>query len=77
MAGNLAEWVEDCWHDTYSGRPEGAGPWTLSAERNCERVIRGGSWAGDINNLRVASRVKLRDDRFGFNIGFRIARDLQ
>lgn len=76
-AGNLAEWVQDCWHDTYHGRPEGAQAWTLSTEQNCERVIRGGSWAGDIDNLRSAARVKLRDDRFGFNIGFRIARDLE
>ena len=26
-AGNVAEWVADCWHDTYNGAPTDAGVW--------------------------------------------------
>ena len=76
MAGNLAEWVEDCWHDNYEARPVGSKAWVESDELRCERVIRGGSWIGETDNLRSSARSKLKDDRFGFNIGFRVARDL-
>jgi formylglycine-generating enzyme required for sulfatase activity len=76
ISGNLAEWVEDCWHESYHGRPTDASAWIKGADPNCERVIRGGSWAGELDHLRAASRVKLQDDLFGFNIGFRVARDL-
>ncbi|WP_419906819.1 SUMF1/EgtB/PvdO family nonheme iron enzyme [Hoeflea sp.] len=75
-AGNLAEWVEDCWHDSYHQRPQNQDPWLSSEDTSCERVIRGGSWFGEIDHLRSAARVSLREDQFGFNIGFRIARDL-
>jgi formylglycine-generating enzyme required for sulfatase activity len=26
--GNVYEWVEDCWHDTYNGAPAGSSAWT-------------------------------------------------
>ena len=43
MAGNVAEWVEDCWHDGYAGAPDDGGAWT---DGGCRwRVARGGSWA--------------------------------
>ena len=75
-AGNLAEWVADCWHDSHRGRPENAGPWVRSADKECQRVIKGGSWYGNPDNLRIAARTKLHAHLFGFNIGFRVARDL-
>ncbi|MEM8813085.1 MAG: SUMF1/EgtB/PvdO family nonheme iron enzyme [Pseudomonadota bacterium] len=76
MAGNMAEWVQDCWHDDYGGRPRDQRAWQSAADRNCDRVIRGGSWFGLIDNLRPTARVKLGADLFGFNVGFRVARDL-
>ena len=76
MAGNVAEWVEDCWHDSYHGRPTGAEAWVTGVEMPCDRVIRGGSWSGVTDNLRNAARSNLDPDLFGFNIGFRVARDL-
>ncbi len=40
MSGNVAEWVEDCWHDSYEGAPSDGSAWTSG---NCEkRVVRGG-----------------------------------
>lgn len=75
-AGNVAEWVEDCWHDSHEGRPEDASAWTTGAGSECDRVLKGGSWFGEVDNLRPAARIRLKDDLFGFNIGFRIARDL-
>lgn len=76
VAGNVAEWVEDCWHDNHEGRPRDYSAWTNDAGRSCDRVIKGGSWFGVPDNLRPSARVKLEPDAFGFNIGFRVARDL-
>ena len=42
MHGNLWEWVQDCWNDSYQGAPTDGSAWTSG---NCEkRVLRGGSW---------------------------------
>jgi formylglycine-generating enzyme required for sulfatase activity len=27
MAGNAAEWVEDCWNESYKGAPSNGSPW--------------------------------------------------
>ena len=44
MHGNVWEWVEDCWHDSYEGAPEDGRPWWLVRQRVRPRVLRGGSW---------------------------------
>ncbi|MDA7425300.1 SUMF1/EgtB/PvdO family nonheme iron enzyme [Thalassococcus lentus] len=77
-AGNVSEWVADCWHGSHRDRPDniGAGPWVSDAPRNCDRVLKGGSWIGDIDLLRPAARVPLAPDVLGYNIGMRVARDL-
>ena len=42
MHGNVWEWVEDCWNDSYAGAPSDGRAWTSG---DCSRrVIRGGSW---------------------------------
>jgi formylglycine-generating enzyme required for sulfatase activity/uncharacterized caspase-like protein len=40
--GNVYDWAEDCWHDTYSGAPADGSPWTSAECRS--RVLRNGSW---------------------------------
>ena len=76
MHGNVWEWVEDCWHETYVGAPADGSAWTAGG--NCGlRVLRGGSWLGDPRDLRAASRYG--DDAGGRNydiFGFRVARTL-
>ena len=43
MAGNVWEWVEDCWHENYARAPSDGTAWTSGG--NCgRRVLRGGSW---------------------------------
>ncbi|MEO0866658.1 MAG: SUMF1/EgtB/PvdO family nonheme iron enzyme, partial [Pseudomonadota bacterium] len=77
IAGNVAEWVEDCWHDSHENRPAGARAWVSGAEETrCARVIKGGSWMGQSDNLRPGARVRADEEVFGLNIGFRVARDL-
>lgn len=45
MAGNMWEWVEDDWHDSYDdpSRPDDGSAW-VDAERSENRVIRGASF---------------------------------
>ena len=41
-AGNVYEWVADCWHDNYQGATNDGSVW---AGGDCDRhVVRGGSW---------------------------------
>lgn len=77
-AGNVSEWVADCWHESHEGRPVeiGAGAWVTEAPQSCNRVLKGGSWIGHIDLLRPAARVGLAPEVRGFNIGLRVARDI-
>jgi len=73
--GNVWEWVEDCWHNSYSGAPTDGSAWTTGCSGNY-RVLRGGSWDFDPASLRSAYRNwYARDIRHGF-IGLRLARTL-
>jgi formylglycine-generating enzyme required for sulfatase activity len=45
MHGNVWEWCEDHWHDTYDFAPEDDQPWLIPAAGNdSKRLLRGGSW---------------------------------
>ena len=74
MHGNLWEWVQDCWNDSYEGAPTDGSAWTSG---DCEtRVLRGGSWDSGPVYLRAANRD---GDSTGVRsnfIGFRVARTL-
>ena len=72
--GNVWEWVEDCWNDSYRGAPSDGSAWESG---NCgRRVVRGGSWDGAPWNLRSANRVWYSTGDRIDDVGFRIARTL-
>ena len=74
MHGNVWEWVEDCWNDSYAGAPADGSAWLRG---NCGvRVLRGGSWFNIPSYLRAANRIRVATGSRGFNIGFRVARTL-
>ena len=74
MLGNVWEWVEDCWNDSYAGAPAGRRAWESG---NCSRrVLRGGSWFSIPNFLRSASRLGFETGNRSYNFGFRVARTL-
>jgi formylglycine-generating enzyme required for sulfatase activity len=73
MTGNAAEWVEDCWNDTYRGAPTDGSAWTKPQCR--ERVLRGGSFNNDPRYLRSAARFKYDHDVRFYTNGFRIVRE--
>ena len=73
MAGNAAEWVEDCWNDNYRGAPTDGSAWTKPQCR--ERVLRGGSFNNDPRYLRSAARFKYDQNVRFYTNGFRVVRD--
>ncbi len=73
MHGNVWEWVEDCWHDSYSGAPTNGGPWTTGGDCS-RRVLRGGSWLDAPRGVRAAHRLGNGPDYRGYDLGFRVAR---
>ena len=75
--GNVWEWVEDCWHDSYVGAPTNGRAWTMGEEYCGLRVLRGGSWISGPRVLRAANRSRNDAGEPGnFSVGFRVARTL-
>ena len=75
--GNLWEFVQDCWHETYEGAPRDGRPWMQADGGDCTKaVIRGGGGEGAPSGLRSAVRDWMRRDIARPEIGFRVARDL-
>lgn len=72
--GNVWEWVQDCYADSYAGaRTDGS----ARSSSGCSlRVLRGGSWSSDPGLLRSAGRNWLRPDLRVNYSGFRLARTL-
>jgi formylglycine-generating enzyme required for sulfatase activity len=77
-AGNVWEWVEDCWHNNYYGAPADGSAWLEPGGKDCgQRVMRGGSYFSGPAHLRTSyRRPDLVTHRFQL-IGFRLARDLE
>jgi len=75
VAGNVREWVADCWHDSYDDAPADGSPWMTGGD--CiRRVVRGGSWRDGADALRAAWRTGLAAGLRRDANGFRLARDL-
>jgi formylglycine-generating enzyme required for sulfatase activity len=76
MHGNVWEWVQDCWRDSYLGAPiDGSG---VTSGDCAYRVQRGGSWLYFPGYVRSAFRagVMYPPSSGDSNIGFRVARTL-
>jgi formylglycine-generating enzyme required for sulfatase activity len=74
-SGNVAEWVEDCWHDDYHGAPTDGSAWS---QPQCQlRVLRGGAFDSDGVYVSSASRFRYDYDVPYSANGFRIVRELR
>lgn len=75
MHGNVWEWTEDCWNETYAGAPSDGSPWRSGS---CNlRVLRDSEiyWDGQ-KTVRSAARDGINTSRRLDYIGFRVARGL-
>jgi formylglycine-generating enzyme required for sulfatase activity len=75
MHGNVLEWVEDCYHDSYQGAPTDGSPWTT---KYCGSAItrNGDARSGPIS-LRSARRSSESIDKRYEELGFRVGRTLE
>lgn len=74
MLGNVAEWVEDCWHADYVNAPVDGGPWSNTG---CTaRELRGGSWFTTPKYVRLPQRNRFEDTYRSSSIGFRVVRTI-
>lgn len=73
MAGNVQEWITDCYHDNYEGAPVDGSAWVRP---HCtQRVVRGGGYTSPLDTLRSAKRGQLDQDTRLDNLGFRVVRE--
>jgi len=74
MHGNVWEWVQDCYRDSYRGAPTDG---SAVAGRDCElRILRGGSWNYLPQLLRSAYRYATAPEVRLDMVGLRVARPL-
>jgi formylglycine-generating enzyme required for sulfatase activity len=74
MAGDVWQWVEDCYSPNYDRAPtDGSAP----TRQDCtDRVVRGGSWNLGPEYVRSAIRFRYPPTYQSPNRGFRLARSL-
>ena len=74
VLGNVWEWTEDCWNESYTGAPSDGSAWESG---DCSRrVLRGGSWLDEPRDLRSALRFRSPTGIRYNDLGFRVARTL-
>lgn len=71
-SGNVWEWVQDCYVNSYAGAPVNESALERS---NCKRVLRGASWDDGPVGLRSADRGRNTRAFRSSLIGFRLALD--
>jgi formylglycine-generating enzyme required for sulfatase activity len=76
MHGNVWEWVQDCYFINYIPAPADGSAFDPPPGCN-QRVLRGGSWDYEPNDIRSAARYKLLAGRRLEETGLRVARSLE
>ena len=72
--GNVFEWVEDCWNDSFARAPTDGSAWITG---DCtQRVQRGGAWGYPRTYLRIAVRGRQAQNYRYVNAGVRVAREI-
>ena len=69
MSGNVFEWCQDWYDNTYYGSSPSSNP--MGPDSGTSRVIRGGCWYSTVGACRVSYRGSSSGSGYGF--GFRLA----
>jgi formylglycine-generating enzyme required for sulfatase activity len=75
MHGNVWEWVEDDYHNSYGGAPADGQAW-VDNPRGSARVLRGGCWDSVARNYRSATRRDRWPESRDYFVGFRLSRSV-
>jgi formylglycine-generating enzyme required for sulfatase activity len=74
MSGNVWEWCEDNWHDSYAGAPNDGSVWIENGNNN-RSPLRGGSCCSYPYYCRSAFRLDYYRRAYDYDIGFRVVCD--
>jgi len=69
MHGNVYEWCQDWYHDSYNGAPTDGSAWLTGGD---EKVIRGGAAGSNAGNVRSAVRHNMAPGKRTGSLGFRV-----
>ncbi len=76
-AGNVSEWCQDVFHDSYAGAPADGSAWETGGDPEI-RVYRGGAYDNDAASCRSAMRLAAeRKNNRNSRIGFRVVVEAQ
>jgi formylglycine-generating enzyme required for sulfatase activity len=76
-AGNVAERVQDCWHENYEGAPTDGSAWEERNGGDCgRRMARGGNWFRAHDWARSSHRFSNRPSFSGRALGIRLVREI-
>jgi formylglycine-generating enzyme required for sulfatase activity len=76
MHGNVLEWCEDSWHESYEGAPKDGSSWGGdNTDSSQAKIVRGGGWDATTWYCRSAVRLWTLPDVKGSMIGFRVVCD--
>ncbi|WP_414575636.1 SUMF1/EgtB/PvdO family nonheme iron enzyme [Anabaena sp. CCY 9402-a] len=71
MCGNVWEWCQDVYNDSYQGAPIDGSAWLTGSSNNI-KILRGSGWIGDARNCRSADRNGIAGETPNSNVGFRV-----
>src|SRR5262245_10361494 len=74
LHGNVWEWCEDDWHDSYNGAPTDGRAWVDISGRASYRVVRGGGWGGSAVYCRSVARDDYSPGLRASYLGFRLSK---
>ncbi|MDM8531743.1 SUMF1/EgtB/PvdO family nonheme iron enzyme [Anaerolineales bacterium HSG25] len=74
MAGNVWEWVQDCYDESYYSSSPSRNPINNSCSNSEKKVLRGGSWYNLDSSVRAANRVRRDPANTSYLDGFRCLR---
>jgi formylglycine-generating enzyme required for sulfatase activity len=69
--GNVWEWVEDVYHESYRGAPTDGSAWLAGGDQRY-RILRGGSWIDNAFYCRINERIRATPETRQRNSGLRL-----